>query len=119
MRTLLISAALLPALVAIATAQPRPRTIAADFVVSTSWVAAHQQDGGVALVHVVQDSMYDGEHIPGSRVVWYRDIVTRRGTVGSELPSVEQLRAVLERRGISRETRVIVYAPEAPMATRF
>jgi thiosulfate/3-mercaptopyruvate sulfurtransferase len=90
----------------------------AGFVVSTDWLAAHAGDRDLVLVHVVQDSASRGEQIPGSRRVWYRSFVRANGTVSSELPPVDSLRATLERAGIANGSRVVVYADEAPMATR-
>ncbi|MES3032413.1 MAG: rhodanese-like domain-containing protein [Gemmatimonadota bacterium] len=88
------------------------------FVVGTDWLAAHRRDRDLVLVHVVQDSAFAGEVIPGSRVVWYRSFVKANGTVSSELPSLDVLRSVVEKLGITNGSRVVVYANEAPMATR-
>lgn len=88
------------------------------FVVSTEWLAAHRGDRNLILVQVVQDSGFTGEVIPGSRVVWYRSFVKANGSVSSELPPLDALQAVVEKLGISNASRVVVYASEAPMATR-
>lgn len=100
-------------------ASAQPRADVASFVVSTEWLAAHRNDRNLVLVHIVQDSSYRKEQIPGSRQLWYRRIVTTNGTVGSELPTVDSLRTLLERMGINNRSHVVVYAPDAPMATRF
>jgi len=99
-------------------AQSRP-TVNAAFVVSTDWLADHRRDPNLVLIHVVDDSAYRKDHIPGSRSVWYRDFVMKRGLVSTELPSVEHLKAVMERLGISNRSHVVVYGVESPMATRF
>jgi thiosulfate/3-mercaptopyruvate sulfurtransferase len=99
-------------------AQRPAATPDAGFVVSTEWLAAHARDRDLVLVHVVQDSAYRGDQIPGSRTLRYRAFVRANGTVSSELPPVDSLRATLERAGISNDSRVVVYADDAPMATR-
>jgi thiosulfate/3-mercaptopyruvate sulfurtransferase len=98
--------------------RPAPAAMDGAFVVSTEWLAAHRADRDLVLIQVVQDSNYAGEQIPGSRTLWYRRFVKPNGTVSTELPPVDSLRAMLERAGVSNRSRVVVYATEAPMATR-
>ena len=88
------------------------------FVVSTEWLAAHRGDRNLVVIQVMQDSALTGEMIPGSRAVWYRSFVKANGTVSSELPSLEVLRSMVQGLGITNSSRVVVYAAEAPMATR-
>lgn len=123
MRLALALATLVLAAPARLAAQSRPQSNPAPgpdsaFVVSTDWLAAHAADRDLVLIHVVQDSAYAGEQIPGSRRVWYRSFVRANGTVGTELPPVDALRETLEKAGISNTSRVVVYASDAPMATR-
>jgi len=98
--------------------QPASQGMDGAFVVSTDWLAANRGDRDLVLIHVVQDSAYTGEQIPGSRTLWYRRFVKANGTVGTELPPVDSLRALLERVGVSTRSRVVVYAADVPMATR-
>lgn len=96
-----------------------PRTVDSSLVVSTAWLAAHLDDPSVVVLHVGHDDSYADGHVPGARALSYMDVVARNAEgIGTELPSVEVLRAQFERLGVSDSTRVVVYAPEAPMATR-
>ena len=99
-------------------AQRGPADGNAAFVVTTGWLAAHQRDRDLVLVQVLRDTSSTAEAIPGSRRLTYRDIVTTRDSNSTELPSVEALQATFERLGISNRSRVVVYAPDAPLATR-
>ncbi len=114
-----LALALVTAAPSFVTAQGRAAPLStSEFVVSTEWLAAHAADRDLVLIHVVSDTGYRGEQIPGSRTLWYRAFVRSNGTVSSELPPVDSLRAILERAGVSNTSRVVVYADEAPMATR-
>ncbi len=99
-------------------AQRPARDAGAPFVVSTAWLAAHQRDRDLVLVQVLRDTSSTAELIPGSRRLTYRDIVTTRDSNSNELPTVDALKATIEKLGISNRSRVVVYAPDAPLATR-
>jgi len=60
-------------------------------------------------------------HIPGARELSYESFTTTRDSVGTELPSVDELRMVFERLGVSDDSHVVIYAGMtgmAPMASR-
>ena len=118
MRSFVLSVSLLALPVALVAQSGRGES-GTDFVVTTQWLAEHQGDRDVVLIHVVRDSSYRDEQIPGTRQIYYRDFVAMRDSVGTELPSVEALRATMERLGIRNRSHVVVYAAEAPAATRF
>jgi thiosulfate/3-mercaptopyruvate sulfurtransferase len=86
-------------------------------VVDPTWLRARAADPSVVVLHVDHGD-YNDAHIPGARALPYGDITTRRGTLGSELPDLEALRATFAALGISDGTHVVVYAHEGPMATR-
>lgn len=90
-----------------------------DLVVTPAWLAERLNDAesNIVVLHVAHDDYGDG-HIPGARELDYGDIVTRRGGLTAELPTADELRAVFERLGVSDSSVVVVYAHEAPMATR-
>jgi thiosulfate/3-mercaptopyruvate sulfurtransferase len=94
------------------------RTTPDSLVVTTAWLAAHLADPAVVVVEVVRDSTKRGAHIAGSRVVRYRQYTVTRDGLSTELPSVDSLKTLFESLGISSTSRVVVYASEAPMATR-
>ena len=87
-------------------------------VVTADWLAPRRADPSVVVLHVAQGDDYEKGHVPGARKLAYSSIVTRRGTLGSELPDAAHLRDVFESHGVSDGTTVVVYAHEAPMATR-
>ncbi len=89
-----------------------------SMAVSTDWLAAHLKDPNVVVVEVTMNDSARTERIPGSRAVMYRRLTVSRDGISTELPSVDSLRTLFEGLGISDETRVVVYAHEAPMATR-
>jgi len=60
---------------------------------------------------------FELEHIPGARFVRYDEIAVDAGGLSTELPPVEQLRAVFTAAGVSDRSRVVVYG-SAITATR-
>ena len=116
-RQLVCAAFLLPLSL---TAQPQPRGVAASdsLVVTTEWLAAHLSDPSVVVVEVTHMEGPRGPHIPGSRALFYRNMTVTRDGLSTELPPADSLKALFERLGISATSRVVVYASEAPMATR-
>jgi thiosulfate/3-mercaptopyruvate sulfurtransferase len=115
-----ITLALVAAVAAVAPLAAQGPTAASStgLVVSPEWLAARLADPSVVVLHVAHDDDYEAGHLPGARKLEYGRIVTRRGTVGSELPDDAALRAVFEELGVSDGSTVVVYAHEAPMATR-
>lgn len=97
-----------------AAAQIKPGTPSA---VSAAWLAQHLSDPQTVVLHI-DNSDYDSGHVPGARKVAYSSIVVKRGNISSELPTVDSLRMTFEKLGISDGNSVVVYAHEAPMATR-
>ena len=79
-----------------------------DVLVSTDWVAAHQNDPQVRLVESNEDPLlYSTGHIPGAvEVDWTRDLndPVRRDYLGRE-----SFEALMRRNGISRDTTVVLY----------
>ncbi len=102
-------------------AQRRPARAAVtdSMVVTTDWLAAHLSDPGIVVVEVVPELGKRAPHIPGSRALYYRHMTVSRDGLSTELPSSDSLRALVEGLGISSGQRVVVYAVEAPLATRF
>lgn len=94
-----------------------------SLVVSTSWLASHLDNPSVAVIDVAMldmgdDKTYAEGHIPGARVINYDRLVVRRDGLNAELPGVDQIREALESAGISDSTLVVVYASDAPAASR-
>ena len=99
-------------------AQQPAATRSADIVATPAWLAGHLGDPDVVVVEVVDSLGRSKERIPGTRELAYIQMVVRRDGVGTELPPSDSLQRLFEGLGISDRTRVIVYAHEAPMATR-
>ena len=98
---------------AVATAVPADSTPwPASLVVSAEWVARHRTDPGVVILHVGERAGYEREHIPGARYISFEDVARRGEAVGGntlEMLPAEELRANLERFGISDDSRIVVY----------
>lgn len=94
------------------------RGVRSDLVVTPEWLAGRLDDPNVIVLHVAHDDDYDAGHVPGARELDYDDFVVRRDALRSELPDAAALRRAFEELGVSDASTVVVYAHEAPMATR-
>ncbi len=96
-----------------AAAQTAPSASAAPMLVTVDWLAAHLHDPELVLLHVGEKDEYDAEHIPGARFIQLKDVSTphdmQDGSLMLELPPAEELRARLEKLGISDGSRIVVY----------
>ena len=83
-----------------------------DLVVDAKWLAAHVKDPDIVLLHVGDEGEYDAGHIPGARRVTLDDISVSEHTKTGlmlEMPADEDLRARLQKLGISDDSRIVVY----------
>jgi thiosulfate/3-mercaptopyruvate sulfurtransferase len=78
-------------------------------LVSTAWLAEHLNDANLVLLHVGDRDGYDRAHIPGARHISLQDVDGARTGEVLELPPPEDLRARLQRFGISDDSRIVVY----------
>lgn len=90
-----------------------------ELIASTAWLATKLSDPSVVIVEITRSDSARAAHIPGARALNYRYFVERRDSLSTEVPSLDSLRSLVEGLGISDQSHVVVYAPEAPMATRF
>lgn len=100
-------------------AQPKPAAtkVRAEMLVSTDWLAKHQADKNVVVLHVTRDrKTYDEGHIPGARFLALGELLTTRDGIANELPPVAQLQAVFEKLGIGDEGRIILYGDNSGLA---
>ena len=121
MKSRLISALLLTAFLMVgncALAQPTqpasPATAGGDErLVSAAWLSAHLKDPKLVLLYVGPKPEFDKEHIAGSQFITMQDITTAQDMSGNslnfELLPVDQLKSVFEKRGISTDSRIVVY----------
>lgn len=91
-----------------------------ELVVSTQWLADHQADPNLVIVHIGHsESDYRAAHIPGAQYLAMNKFATGDARPGTELLPPEQLKKNLEEIGIGDNSRVVYYAPDwDPMATR-
>jgi thiosulfate/3-mercaptopyruvate sulfurtransferase len=93
---------------------PAPRA-AEPLLVTTSWLAEHLRDRGLVIFHIgdrASRPVYDAGHIPGAQFLApLSEFSTPRveGALSLELPSAEILDSVLESKGISNDSRVVLY----------
>jgi thiosulfate/3-mercaptopyruvate sulfurtransferase len=83
-----------------------------DMVVDAKWLVAHAKDPDIVLLHVGDAGEYAAGHIPGARLVTLDDIsVSEHSKTGLmlEMPAAEDLRARLQKLGISDDSRIVVY----------
>lgn len=82
-------------------------------VVSTSWLSQHLNDKNLVLFHIGEKPTYDSTHIPGARYLQpLNELSTPRaeGQLALELPSRAVLDSVFSAKGVSNDSRIIVYS---------
>jgi thiosulfate/3-mercaptopyruvate sulfurtransferase len=82
---------------------------AATLLVDTAWLADHINDRNLVVLHVEDQQDYTAGHIPGARLITMQDIARQNNGLILELPTAEDLRARLEKFGISDDSRIVVY----------
>ncbi len=105
-------------MVCVATGSAHGQAARQELVVTTAWLAERLDRPDIVVLHVAHGTDYDQGHVPGARKLDYGSLAVRVGSLGTELPSAEQARAVFEALGVSDGSTVVVYAHQAPMATR-
>lgn len=89
----------------------------APLLVNSAWLAQHLHDANLVLLHVSNPMGGPGdfrsEHIPGAQEIALGDISTSHGTgsgrLSLELPPIEKLTSEFASRGISNDSRIVVY----------
>jgi len=82
-------------------------------LVDVDWLSQHLSDRDVVVLHVGTRTEYNAQHIPGARFV-SRDEVAKpqdaaRGDLTLELPAATDLRTTFAARGVSDDSRIVVY----------
>ena len=80
-------------------------------LVSAQWLAEHARDPNIVLLHVGPRPSYDSAHIAGAQYLAFTDIAVPRDTTqpALELPAPAFFDSVLEARGISNDSRIVIY----------
>ena len=114
-RRLILSTALAASTMAVGAchrAPPRamPTPNPANMLVTTAWLAEHQNDRDLVMLHVGSKAQYDSGHMVGARHTSLDDVSlpTVPGGLTLQLAGAEQLTAWAVRNGIGDRTRVIV-----------
>ena len=93
---------------------PAPQK-AEPLIVTTAWLADHLKDRNLVLLHIGDQASkpaYDEGHIPGAQFLNpFAELSTPRvqGALALELPSPAVLDSVLEAKGISNDSRIVLY----------
>ncbi len=94
-------------------ATPTSAQDASPLLVDLEWLSQHAGDRGLVVLHVGSKAEYDKQHIPGARLIEENDVTAphdmARGDLMLELPPVAQLRATFAARGISDDSRIVLY----------
>ena len=94
---------------AAAAQNPRDRLL-----ISVDQLSRNLDSPDLVLLHVGQEAEYTAEHIPGARLIGLDDVslphpASHDEGLMLELPPADQLRATLEKLGISDDSRIVVY----------
>jgi thiosulfate/3-mercaptopyruvate sulfurtransferase len=91
-------------------AAPNPRD---QLFVSPQWLASHLHDANLVLLQVGPAESYQKGHIAGARFIDLRAISDpashQQGALILELPTVEALTDSLAARGVTNDSRIVVY----------
>jgi len=86
------------------------QSVRRSMIVSTEWLAQHLEDDSLVLFQIGEKKEYAEGHIPGAQFLSLDDISTPRGEgLALELPPVAQLKTTFEKRGVSDNSRIVVY----------
>ena len=86
----------------------------APLLVDVDWLSQHLNARGLVVLHVGSAAEYQAQHIPGARLISEDDVAKphdmAKGDLMLELPAVADLRATFAARGVSDDSRLVVYA---------
>lgn len=90
-------------------AQSAPPT--APMTVTADWLKNNINDPKLVVFHIGQKAEYDAAHIPGAVYLSMQDLSAPAVPDGLalELPDVDQLKATLEKFGVSNDSRIVLY----------
>jgi thiosulfate/3-mercaptopyruvate sulfurtransferase len=95
-----------------ASVAPLAEPVAAESIlVSPAWLSERMKRPGLVIFEIGEKPDYDAGHIPGAQFLTMRDIAAPRveGALALELPEPTRLDSVLEARGISDDSYVVLY----------
>ena len=95
-------------------AAPAPQQ-ASPLLVTTEWLAANLNDPKLVLFHIGTQPSYQAGHIPGAQFLNpFTDLAAPAspGSLALELPETARLDSVLEAKGISNDSRIVLYSSD-------
>ena len=96
-------------------AGPNPKLL-----VNAQWLNEHKNDKNLVVLHAaMRADEYDNGHVPGARLVLWKEYVLDGEKIYSELPPVEQLKATFEAAGVNDNSTVVVYGDPLIAARAF
>jgi thiosulfate/3-mercaptopyruvate sulfurtransferase len=79
-------------------------------LVDASWLNQRLQDDKLVIVHAAQrGDEYERGHIPGARLLVWKEYVRDGEGIYSELPDIATLKAAFENAGVSSRSTVVIY----------
>lgn len=83
-------------------------------LVSAEWLVQHQRDPNLVLLHIGPRPSYDTAHIAGAQYVGFQDFSAPRDSTrpALELPTPAFLDSVLEAKGVSDNSRIVIYSSD-------
>ena len=99
----------LTALLALALQGPRD-----TMLVTTVWLQRHLHDPKLVLLQVGPKPTYDTAHVAGAQFMAFTDFSAPRDTTrpALELPTAAMFDSVLEARGVSDDSRIVIYSSD-------
>ncbi len=81
-------------------------------LVTADWLAQHQRDPNLVLMQIGPRPSYDSVHIAGAQFMSFEDFSAPRDTTRPdlELPTPAFLDSVLEAKGVSDDSRIVLYS---------
>jgi len=77
---------------------------------TSDWLKEHLNDENLIILHVESKNNYDSAHIPGAQFIKMREYVTSTtDSIYTEMPTVTYLDSLFSARGITNESKVILY----------
>lgn len=93
---------------ALATATAAQAATRDDLVITPGWLASHEANKDLVILHVGTEAGYQAGHIPGARLV--KDLLSvNTPDLAMEVPPADVLRQKMEALGISNNSHIVVY----------
>lgn len=96
-----------------------PPSVNDSLLVSAAWLLARLTDPDLIILHADRaPTTYDAGHIPGAQFVALADYTVNQ-PLSTQLPPVDQLRALVQRLGIHATSRIVITGEPLPAARLF